>query len=183
MYVLSWLVEAMCATPGNIVESFYYDKSIKQFFSIGFTDYFLLYQFSKSDKNKVETAYSDNTMTQLFAKIQKVEDADTDIIEIPRVSTKERTQFLNRFIDIVSDIDICNRIRSYCSKKSSLYYLAFRMDFDIEIEEKWDDFRFKVILPKVESFLNLYNINPNVATIFEVEGDRSITINLQDEDE
>ncbi|CAL2087277.1 conserved protein of unknown function [Tenacibaculum sp. 190524A02b] len=186
--ILNWLMIGISQSPFSLNEVFYLDKNNNEFFSILATDYFMLDENLEIAKNTT-TSYSNQNENSIVNRIQRIENDDEEIIEIPRLSFNERKKILIEFLDSINDNKEKERITSlYINIDSetpdvrNLFNRRFEIESDKNIVEKWNTLKNEILLIKAESFVNLNNINLSNTKICEFEEKGIISIDLTKND-
>ncbi|GAA3592891.1 UPF0158 family protein [Flavivirga amylovorans] len=180
--VLNWLMIGISQSPFSLNEVFYLDKKINEFFSILATDYFMLDDNFNLAKN-TSTSYSKKNENDLINRIQRIENNDNQIIEVPRLSFNERKKILIEFLDSVNDENEKERIKNlYLNTDRTIFNRKFEIESNKDIIKNWNKYKNEILLSKAESFLNLNNININSTKVWEIEDDGNITIDLTKDD-
>jgi hypothetical protein len=181
--ILNWLVIGISQSPNSLNESFYFDKSSNEFFSILVTDYFMLDENLEVAKNTT-SSYSQNNQSELVNRIKRIENEDEHIIVIPRLTNSERKDLLTKFLDSIDLPEEKGRIEKlYFNTERIIFEKTFDIESEEEIVEGWNKFKNEILLTKAETFLNLNNINTHSARVWELEQEGSITIDLTKDDE
>ncbi|MDO5981736.1 hypothetical protein [Flavivirga spongiicola] len=186
--ILNWLMIGISQSPFSLNEVFYLDKSNNEFFSILATDYFMLDEDLGIAKNTT-TSYSSQNENSIVNRIQRIENDDKEIIEIPRLSYNERKKTLIEFLDSINDEKEKERITHlYINIESetpdvrNLFNRSFEIESDKNTVEKWNTLKNEILLTKAESFINLNNINLSNVKIWEIEEKGTINIDLTKDD-
>lgn len=186
--ILNWLMIGISQSPFSLNEVFYLDKNNNEFFSILVTDYFMLDENLEVAKNTT-TSYSNQNENSIVNRIQRIENDDKEIIEIPRLSYNERKELLIEFLDSINDDTEKERITSlYISNESdtpdvrNLFNRRFEIESDKKTVEKWNTLKNEILLTKAESFVNLNNIDLSNIKIWEIEEQGNIDIDLTKDD-
>ncbi len=180
--VLNWLMIGVSQSPFSLNEIFYLDKKDNEFFSILATDYFMLDDNFNLAKN-TSTPYSKKNEVDLINRIQRIENDDNQIIEVPRLSFNERKKILIEFLDSINDENEKERIKNlYLNTDRTIFNRKFEIESSKDIIKNWNIYKNEILLSKAESFLNLNNININSTKVWEIEDDGSITIDLTKDD-
>jgi len=177
--IRNWLIIGFEQPLGSLNEHFYYDKKDNEFFSILFTDNLLL------DKNlnlakDVTTTYTTNQVSSLIDRIKRIELNDSEIITIDRVSLEERKFLMQQFVDTINNPELIKILQQRIHNQD--YKTKFDFYFGDEADEltkqKWEQSKESFLHQKVDTFLNLNNINIETATLWDVDANGSITLDL-----
>jgi len=177
--IRNWLTIGFEQPLGSLNEHFYYDKKNNEFFSILFTDNLLL------DKNlnlasDITTTYTTNQVSSLTNRIKRIELNDPEIISIDRISLEERKSLMQKFVDTLNKPELIKilqqRIHNQDYKTNFDFY--FGDEADELTKQKWEQTKEMFLDQKVDTFLNLNNINIDTATLWDVEANGSITLDL-----
>lgn len=181
--ILNWLVIGISQSPNSLNESFYFDKSNNEFFSILVTDYFMLDKNLDVAKN-ITTSYSHSNQSELVNRIKRIENEDKEIIPIPRLTNKERKDLLTQFLESIDNLEEKDRIESlYLNTERTSFDKKFEIDGEQEIVDGWNSFKNEILISKADSFINLNNINIRSVRVWELEQEGNITIDLTKDDE
>ena len=177
--ILNWLTIGFEQSTGSLTENFYYDKRDSEFFSIMAVDYFMLDEEMNVASN-VTTNYSKTQENSLVDRIKRIENNDPSIISIPRVSLDDRKNFMQQFVDTLSDqklISILNqRIQNQDYRTKFDFY--FGNEADESTKQKWEEVKSNFLHQQVDTFLNLNNINVDNSTLWIVDSKGSISMDL-----
>lgn len=181
--ILNWLVIGLSQSPNSMNESFYYDKSSNEFFSILVTDYFIIDENFNIAKNTT-SSYSENKISELLNRIRRIENDDTDLISVPRLTFKERKNLLIEFTNSLDDKTEAKRIEKlYLNEDRTIFNKRFEIESKPEIIDKWNSWKNEFLLSKAETFLNLNEIDINSATVMEFDEKVCIDIDLTKDEE
>ena len=176
--ILNWLVIGISQSPYSLNESFYFDKLNNEFFSIIITDYFMLDENLNMAKN-TSSSYTSNNQNELVNRINRIENKDVYIVSIPHLTSKERKELLNQFLESIDDPREKERIQQLSlNRERTTFDKKFDIESTQEIVEGWNNYKNRILLSKAESFLNLNKVNIDVACIWIPGEDGSITIDL-----
>ncbi|MBT2564419.1 hypothetical protein J7E50_19720 [Pedobacter sp. ISL-68] len=180
--ILNWLAIGFEQPNGSLTEHFYYDKQNAEFFSILFTDYFILDEDLNLASN-VTTNYSKQQENYIVSRIKRIEEDDPTIISIPRVTLEDRKDFMQQFADTLSDqklVGILNqRIKNHHYNNKFDFY--FGNEADELTKVKWEETKNMFLLQQAETFLNLNNINLDKTSLWLADADGSVSIDLTNE--
>lgn len=180
--ILNWLTIGFEQPTGSLTENFYYDKRENEFFSIMAVDYFMLDE-EMNVSNNVTTNYSKTQENSLVDRMKRIENNDPSIISIPRVSLDDRKNFMQRFVDTLSDqklITILNkRIQNQDYRTNFDFY--FGDEADELTKQKWEEVKNNFLLQQVDTFLNLNNITVDNSTLWIIDSEGSISIDLTED--
>jgi hypothetical protein len=182
--ILNWLIIGFEQSTGSLTENFYYDKRESEFFSIMVNDYFMLDEEMNIASN-VTTNYSKNQENSLIDRIKRIENKDSNIISIPRVTLNERKNLMQQFVDKLSDSKLIDMLNQQIENQD------FRAEFDFYFgneadeltKQKWEEEKNNFLYQQVETFLNLNNINVDKSTLWIVDSEGSISFDLTDDKE
>jgi len=182
--ILNWLIIGFEQSTGSLTENFYYDKRESEFFSIMVNDYFMLDEEMNIASN-VTTNYSKTQENSLIDRIKRIENKDSNIISIPRVTLNERKNLMQQFVDKLSDSKLIDMLNQQIENQD------FRAEFDFYFgneadeltKQKWEEEKNNFLYQKVETFLNLNNINVDKSTLWIVDSEGSISFDLTDDKE
>jgi len=181
--IRNWLTIAFEQPVGSLMENFYFDRAKYQFFSIVVTDYFMLDEdMNKSDS--VTTTYSKEQEDILVDRIQRIEYSYSEIIPVPRISLNERKDFMQEFVDSLTDSNLTDILNQRIANQDyqTKFDFYFGKEADDAIKQEWEILKHNFLQQKVDTFLNLNNINIDKATLWEVEAKGSISIDLTKDD-
>lgn len=177
--ILNWLTIGFEQSTGSLTENFYYDKRDNEFFSIMAVDYFMLDEEMNVASN-VTTNYSKTQENSLVDRMKRIESNDPSIISIPRISLDDRKNFMQQFVYTLSDqklIDILNqRIQNQDYRTKFDFY--FGNEADELTKQKWEEVKSNFLHQQVDTFLNLNNINVESSTLWVVDSEGPISIDL-----
>ena len=138
--ILNWLTIGFEQPTGNLTENFYYDMRDNEFFSIMVVDYFMLDEEMNIASN-VTTNYSKTQENSLVNRIKRIENKDSSIISIPRVTLNDRKNLMKQFVDKLSEsklIDILNQqIENQDYRAEFDFY--FGNEADELTKQKWEE--------------------------------------------
>lgn len=180
--ILNWLTIGFEQWTGSLTENFYYDKRDREFFSIMAVDYFMLDEEMNVASN-VTTNYSKTQENSLVDRMKRIENKDPSIISIPRVSLDERKNFMQQFVDTLSDqrlIAILNQ-RIQNQDYSTKFDFYFGNEADELTKRKWEEVKGNFLHQQVDTFLNLNNINVDNSTLWVVDSEGSISVDLTED--
>jgi hypothetical protein len=180
--ILNWLAIGLEQSVGSLNENFYYDRRDNEFFSIMAIDYFMV-DDDMHIQNNVTTNYSKIEENLLIERMTRIENNDPLIIAIPRVSLDDRKTFMQEFVKTLSDTDLVKILNQRIKNQDyrSKFDFYFGSEADELTKEKWENEKQNFLLGKAETFLNLNNINIGSASIWEVDTETSISIDLTDD--
>ncbi|NII85692.1 MULTISPECIES: hypothetical protein [unclassified Pedobacter] len=182
LQILNWLTIGFEQPTGSLTEHFYYDKQDSEFFSILFTDYFMLDEDFNLASN-VTTNYSKQEEDYVVSKIKRIEENDPTIISIPRITLEDRKNFMQQFADTLSDeklVAVLNqRIKNHDYNNKFDFYFGNEVDELTKV--KWEETKNMFLLQQVETFLNLNNINLNKTSLWLADANGSVSIDLRNE--
>ncbi len=180
--ILNWLTIGFEQSTGSLTENLYYDKRDREFFSIMAVDYFMLDEQMNVASN-VTTNYSKTQENSLVDRMKRIENNDPSIISIPRVSLDERKNIMQQFVDTLSDqklIAILNqRIQNQDYRTKFDFY--FGSEADELTKQKWEEAKSNFLHQQVDTFLNLNNINVDNSTLWIVDSEGSISMDLTED--
>ena len=177
--ILNWLTIGFEQPTGSLTENFYFDNRDNEFFSIMAVDYFMLDENMNIDTN-VTTNYSKIQEDSLVDRMKRIEDNDQTIISIPRVALEDRRIVMKQFVETLSDpklIDILDQkveIQDYRAK----FDFYFGDETDEATKKKWEDVKSNFLHQQVDRFLTLNNINIDNATLWIVDSEGTISMDL-----
>lgn len=176
--ILNWLSIGMTQSPGAMSELFFYDREDHLFFSLLFTDFWMLDEDLEVAKD-VTTAYTSEVQDALIKKVKKVVQEDEDILTIPRLTSSERLDLVIQFLNLVEDKDESINIeRRFKVKEGRKFNKGFDIESSDENIEKWEGFKNEVLFSRAETFLNLNGIDIHKAQVWNIEQDGDISIDL-----
>ncbi len=177
--ISNWLLAAYYQAPNSLTESFYYDKTKNIFFSVLFTDYFMLNEKLELAEG-VETSYSNIELNSLVSYMQRIDRKDSDLLVIPRLSAEKRKIIFNEFIETISDV---HEVEKLLKQSEEGIRSPFHKSFEIESSEEninvWEDMKLQIAQREISSFLKSYSIDISKCSIFEFsEVSGTITIEV-----
>ena len=105
---------------------------------------------------------------------------DPEIISIDRISLEERKSLMQNFVDTLHKPELIKILQQRIHNQD--YRTKFDFYFGDEADEltkqKWEQTKETFLHQKVDTFLNLNNINIDTATLWDVEANGSITLDL-----
>lgn len=133
----------------------------------------------------VTTTYSKQQKTTLIDRIRRIEFKDPEILSIDRISLNERKKVMQQFVDNLTNPGLIKILqqRIYNQDYRTKFDFYFSNEADELTKQTWEDFKEAFLQQKVNSFLNLNNINIDTATLWDVEANGSITLDLTKKDE
>ena len=167
--------------PNSLNESFYFDKKHDHFFSIHALDYFMLDEHLDLAIDITKTSYSEQEVTKIISLIQRIDRDDKDLLFVPRLSHNERIAALNDYLSTIDHPKETEKIKKQYVKDNE-EFTDFDKRFEIEstpeIADGWHHFKYDLLRPKAETFLNLNAININNARILDFGSEAGFTIDL-----
>ncbi|MFD2918608.1 hypothetical protein ACFS6H_02730 [Terrimonas rubra] len=177
--ILNWLVIGFEQPTGSLTEFFYYDKHDREFFSIMAVDYFMLDEEMNIAGN-VTTNYSKTQTNTLVERMKKIENDDPSIIPVPRVTLDDPKNVMQQFLGTLSDQKLIDRLNQQTQTQN--YKTKFDFYFEDETEElikqNWEKAKSTFLHQQIDTFLNLNNINIAHSTLWVVDSEGSISIDL-----
>lgn len=182
--IRNWLTIGIEQPVGSMNEDFYYDKKNNQFFSIVLTDQFMLDK-NLNLANDVTTTYTKNQENSIIDRLRRIELNDPTIVSIERISLDERKFFMQQFVDNLNNNDLTKILqqRIYNQDYSTKFDFYFGNEADEVTRQNWEQQKNFFLQEKVDTFLNLNNINIDTVTLWDVEANGSITLHLTKNDE
>lgn len=181
--IMNWLKVGISQSPSSMNESFYFDKLKNEFFSILFTDYFMLDEDLNVAENTT-TSYSTTDQSKLISNIKRIENQDTSLILIPRLSNEERQDLLKAFIKTIDNQkERTHLTTSYLKSEQTIFDLRFEIEGSEQSVNQWNLIKDEFLLSKAESFLNLNNIHIDQSYIWIPNEEGNITIDLKKNDD
>jgi len=177
--IRNWITIGIQIPLGRIFEDFYYDKRNNEFFSVLLTDQFMLDE-NLNIANDVTTNYTKEQEISLVDRIKRIELNDPEIVTIDRISLDERKSVMQQFVDNLTNQSLIKILqqRIYNQDYSTKFDFYFGDEADELTKQSWEQSKDLFLQQKVDTFLNLNNINIDSATLWDVEADGSITIDL-----
>ena len=182
--IRNWLTIGIEQPVGSMNEDFYYDKKNNQFFSIVLTDQFMLDE-NLNLANDVSTTYTKNQENSIIDKLRRIELNDPTIVSIERISLDERKFVMQQFVDNLTSHDLTKILqqRIYNQDYRTKFDFYFGNEADEVTRQNWEQQKNFFLQQKVDTFLNLNNINIDTVTLWDVEANGSITLDLTKNDE
>jgi hypothetical protein len=182
--IRNWLTIGIEQPVGSINEDFYYDKKNNQFFSIVLTDQFMLDE-NLNLANDVTTTYTKNQENSIIGRLRRIEHNDPTIISIERIPLDERKFVMQQFVDNLTNYDLTKILqqRIYNQDYRTKFDFYFGNEADEVTRQNWEQQKNFFLQQKVDTFLNLNNINIDTVTLWDVEANGSITLDLTKNDE
>jgi hypothetical protein len=178
-HIRNWLTIGIQQPVGSMNEDFYYDKKNNQFFSIVLTDQFML-DANLNLANDVTTTYTKNQENSIIDRLRRIKHNDPTIISIERISLDERKFVMQQFVDNLTNHDLTKILQQ------RIYNQDYKTKFDFYFEvtrQNWEQQKSFFLQQKVDTFLNLNNIKIDTVTLWDVEANGSITLDLTKNDE
>ena len=177
--IRNWLTIGFEQPVGSINEDFYYDKKNNEFFSIVLTDQFMLDEHLNLASD-VTTTYSKQQESSLIDRIKRIELKDPEILSIDRISLDERKEVMQQFVNNLINPDLIKILQQRIHNQDyrTKFDFYFGNEADDLTKQKWEDYKEAFLHQKVDTFLNLNNINIDTATLWDVEANGSITLDL-----
>ena len=171
-----WLQLAFTEEVDKINESYYYDRRDDEFFSVFITD--LLITAPNATNNYPNNPYSKKELEILTERINRIEDNDTSILDIPRLTVDERKLMMRQFLefktDLTNNIDLEKIIDAENGRTN--------LEFDNHLKEKdqadWENFKANFVEQKIDTFCNLQNINLDTASLWTDKKMTSMSFDL-----
>ena len=82
--IINWIGISLSIDPGNLTESFYFDRRSQTFFSVHVADLFMLNEDLELDVAVSDISYSEKEITELIHWIKRIDGDDQDIVFIPK---------------------------------------------------------------------------------------------------
>ncbi|MFT3679062.1 MAG: hypothetical protein QM791_02245 [Ferruginibacter sp.] len=177
--IRNWLTIGFEQPIGSLNEDFYYDKKNNEFFSIVFTDHFMLDE-NLNSANDVTTTYTKTQEVALIDRLRRIELKDPEILSIDRISLDERKAVMQQFVDNLSNSDLIKILQQRITNQDyrTKFDFYFVNEADDLTKQKWEEHKNLFLQQKVDTFLDLNNINIDTATLWDVDANSSISIDL-----
>lgn len=174
--IREWLQRAFTERADSISESYFFDRLAGEFYSVFITDYFLT--DSDSSEDFPDSPYSKEELLILSERIERQETGDPTIVVVPRLTLEERKEMMQGFVDEqhLHDIELQNLV----SAENGRTNLDFGGLLSVEMNEKWQAFKWDVVQDKVEGFCYLQNINLEKATLWNDEKMTTMTLDVNE---
>lgn len=177
--ILNWLTIGFEQPTGSLTENFYYDKRNNEFFSIMAVDYFMLGE-NMNIADNVTTNYSKTQENSLVGRMKRIENNDPTIISIPRITLEDRKNIMQQFVETLSDPNLIELLNQRIQNQD--YRTKFDFYFGNEVDEatkqKWKEVKNSFLHQQVNTFLNLNNINIDNTTLWIVDSEGHISLDL-----
>jgi len=177
--IRNWLTIGFEQPTGSINEDFYYDKKNNEFFSIVLTDQFMLDE-NLNLASDITTTYTKTQEASLIDRLRRIELKDPTILSIDRISLDERKSVMQRFVNSQSNSDLVKILQQRINNQDyrTMFDFCFGNEADDLTKQNWEELKDSFLQQKVDTFLNLNNINIDTATLWDVEANGSISIDL-----
>jgi len=173
-----WLELAFTEQVDRLNESYYFDRRDNEFFSVFITDFFL------TDPTSTDT-YSDNPYSKteleiLAERINRLEQKDNSILNVPRLTIDERKQMMEKFLENNDRSSNHSELQKIIDVENGRTNLDFDNLLQDESQEEWRYFKRDFIAQKIDTFCNLQNINLDTACLWADKKMTTIIFNLED---
>jgi Uncharacterised protein family (UPF0158) len=174
-HIRNWLTTAFEEPVDRINETYYFDKNHNQFFSVFITDYFLL---EENPDINIQSPYSDNELIVLKDRINRIESKGNSILYIPRLTSEERKQIIQDFLDSNLQTFDNEKLQSIIDNETGRNYFDINIEISDDINSEWKIFKAKRISEKAETFCNLNAIDIESASLCTDKKATSISLDL-----
>jgi len=171
-----WMHTALIEQVDRLNECYFFDRFVNEFYSVFITDYFLTDPQSPEDFSN--SPYSQEQVEVLSERIKRQESNDPSIVLVPRLTIKERQEMMQLFLDR-QDVQHTN-LQKLEAIENGRTNLKFDNLLSTELEEKWQQFKWRFVQNKVDTFCNLHNINLETASLWTDKKMTTITLDMKD---
>ena len=182
--IYDWLMMAFSEPNNSLTETFYYDRRDKTFYSIHIMDY-LVVKEDFTVNETVSSSYSIKTAKLLADRMQRSATKDPEIVCIPTLPLEERKGIMRQFANSLAKN---NNLQNILSQKinnqdgTQRFDLYFGNEVDESTKNEWKKFKANSLYHKIDSFLNLNNIDIETSDIWDIGEKFSIDLKLNDEE-
>ncbi|MGN8059873.1 hypothetical protein ACTJKN_26580 [Pedobacter sp. 22163] len=173
MEQITWLAIASTVPIDYESETFYYDAKEKEFFILGMLDYLLI-----GDHGGFEFEYSEEECIRLVDKIQRIDNQDPTLIEIPVLTIVERISFQQRFVNEHTSGEVQNQLLEIVSKQSYEHQLILDSAIPPESFDNllgtWEETKFRLAQTIALQFEQAYGVNLKEVSIWRIDKPRGV---------
>jgi hypothetical protein len=175
----TWLTIAF-SRSSNLVESFYYDKRDREFYSIQFGDLFIL----NEDMTLNENASSSDPLAvqQLIAdRVQREDKSDPDIVTIYPLKVEHRKEIMRAFLDQISDPYLLRILEQRIINQDGSQQFDFYMGDEAteSVKSAWETFKQARLAFYIDLFLQEHGIDLKVSRVWDADEDVDVTVKLK----
>ena len=168
MEQVTWLAIASTVPIDYKSGTFYYDSKEKEFFILGMLDYLLI-----GDHGGFEFEYSEEECIRLIDKIQRIDNQDPTLIEIPVLTIAERISFQQRFVNEYTSGEMQNQLLEIVNKQSYEHQLILDSailpeSFD-NLLGLWEETKFRLVQTTALQFEQTYGVNLKEVSIWRID--------------
>ena len=168
MEQITWLAIASTVPIDYESETFYYDAKEKEFFILGMLDYLLI-----GDHGGFEFEYSEEESIRLIDKIQRIDNQDPTLIEIPVLTIADRISFQQRFVNEYTSDKVQNHLLDIVNKQSYEHQLILDSAIPPEAFDNllgmWEETKFRLAQKIALQFEQTYGVNLNDVSIWRID--------------
>jgi len=171
--LIVWLVIASTIPIDNESETFYYDSREKEFFISGVIDYLLI-----GDHDGFQFEYSKEDIDKLIEKIQRIDNQDPTLIEIPVLSIADRISFQHRFVSEHTSGEMQNKLLEIVSKQSYEHQLILDSAIPPESFDNllgmWEEAKFRLAQTRALQFEQTHGVKLKEVSIWRIDKSRGV---------
>ncbi|MCX2431107.1 hypothetical protein [Pedobacter sp. GR22-10] len=173
MEQIIWLIIASAVPIDYESETFYYDSKEKEFFILGMFDYLLI-----GDHGGFEFQYSEEECIRLVEKIQRIDNQDPTLIEIPVLTIADRISFQQRFVNEHTSGEVQNHLLEIVSKQSYEHQLILDSAIPPESFDNllgmWEEAKFRLAQTRALQFEQTYGVDLKEVSIWRIDKSRGV---------
>jgi hypothetical protein len=176
--ILSWLQVAFTDRAHSLNEQYYVDRRDSQFFSIFFTDYFIVEE--EAGESAEEVPYNEVELAQLKDRITRLDSKDSTLLWIPRLTVEERKEIMYLFLESHKYLANYNDLEKDIAHIDGRSEFAFSSSLSDEFMVAWEELKYVEVSNHIRLFLKENDIDLETSTLWTNEKMTGITLNLRD---
>lgn len=163
----------------SLMETFYYDKRDKEFYSIHVADYMLLNEDLSLNEN-VESSYTDGIAALIADRIRRADREDEQIVTVPRLEVEARKAIMEEFTRDVDDEKLLAILQQRIKNQDGSQRFDFYFGDEATPEEvtRWELLKRERLIPIIHKFMDKHNIDPDTSQAWDIGDSFSVSLDL-----
>lgn len=171
-----WLEIAFLEPFDRINETYFFDRTTNEFYSVFITDYFLIEATSPEELQN--NPYTTDELKTLKDRLNRQEINHPSIIQVPRLTVEERRGLLQSFL---SENKLHSKeYQNLVEAENGRTDLKFEDLLIGEIQNKWQAFKSDYVRHAVDTFCNINRIDVETVTLWTDNKMTSISLDLNE---
>ncbi|RAJ77370.1 uncharacterized protein UPF0158 [Chitinophaga dinghuensis] len=177
--IYNWLIVAYSEPITNLMETFYYDRRDREFYSIHIADFLLVTDDLTRDES-VRASYADDTTALIADRISRREQNDPEIVMIPALELGKRKAIMEEFISGIKDEKLFNLLQQRVKNQdgSQRFCFYFGTEATDELKDQWEKWKHTRLITIIDQFMVDNNIDLESSRVWDIGNSSWIEMDL-----